>query len=91
MITQKQLKQIGDLVMHASVLDSGSIDPLRSQFPEIHFTYCMDDDVYAALPVLERERFNLYLVDSRDHCLSLTQDNEIATGIVVAEVEPEEV
>jgi hypothetical protein len=29
-------------------------------------------------------------VDSRDHCLSLTQDSEIATGIVVAEVEPED-
>jgi hypothetical protein len=90
MISQEQLERIGELVTQASVLESGSVDPLRGQFPDIHFTYCMDDDIYAALPVLERDRFNLYLVDSRDHCLSLTQDSEIATGIVVAEVEPED-
>jgi hypothetical protein len=91
MISQEQIEQIGELVVRASVLESGCVDPLRSQFPDIHFTYCMDDDVYAALPVLQRERFNIYLVDSRDHCFCLTQDSEIATGIVVAEVEPEEI
>jgi hypothetical protein len=91
MISQEQIEQIGELVTQASVLESGCVNLLRSQFPDIHFTYCMDDDVYAALPVLERKRFNLYLVDSRDHCLSLTRDSEIATGVVVAEVEPEEI
>jgi hypothetical protein len=90
MISPEQLEQIGELINQASVLESGSVEPLRGRFPDIHFTYCMDDDVYAALPVLEQERFNLYLVDSRNHCLSFTQDCEIATGIVVAEVEPEE-
>jgi hypothetical protein len=90
MISQQQLDQISELVTHKSVIESGSVEPLRGQFPDIHFTYCMDDDVYAVQPVVKRERFNLYLVDSREHCLNLTQDREIATGIVVAEVEPEE-
>jgi hypothetical protein len=90
MISQQQLDQISELVTSGSVLESGSVEPLRSEFPGIHFTYCMDDDVFAGLPVMEQEGFNLYLVDSRSHCLSLTQDKEIATGIVVAEVEPED-
>ena len=90
MISQAQLDQISELVTTGSVLESGSVERLRGEFPDIHFTYCMDDDVYAGLPVVEQERFNLYLVDSRSHCLSLTQDREIATGIVVAEVEPED-
>jgi hypothetical protein len=90
MISQEQIEQIGELVTQASVLESGSVDSLRGRFPGIHFTYCMDDDVYSAQPVLEGERFNLYLVDSRKHCLSITQNSEIATGVVVAEVESEE-
>jgi hypothetical protein len=90
MISQEQLEQISELVVNASVLESGTVASLRGEFPDIHFTYCMDDDVYAAMPVLEREGFNLYLIDSRNHCLSFTQDSEIATGVVVAEVEADE-
>ncbi len=89
MITREQLEQVSEMVVKGSVLESGSVDGLRGAFPDIHFTYCMDDDVYAAAPVLERENFNLYLIDSRNHCLGFTQDIDIATGIVVAEVEVE--
>lgn len=90
MITQAQIDQVGQLVTTSRVLESGTVDELRSRFPDIHFTYCMDDDVYAASPVLEGDSFNLYLIDSRSHCLAFTQDSEIATGIVVAEVEPDD-
>lgn len=60
---------------------------LRGKFNDVHFTFCMDDDVVTADPVLEQEAFNLYLIDSRNHCLSFTQDFELATGVVVAERE----
>jgi hypothetical protein len=86
MITQAQIAQIGELLSRRSVEESAVIE-LRQQFPDIHFTYCMDDDVIAATPLHEAERFNLYLIDSRNHCLSFTQDSSVATGIVVAEIE----
>lgn len=89
MIAQAEIERIGELLSDA-VLDGGSIDRLRSHFPHIHFTYCMDDDVCGFSPSLRREGFNLYLIDGRDHCLVLTQDREIATGILVAELEGEE-
>jgi hypothetical protein len=63
-----------------------NLSVLRQQFPEIHFTYCMDDDLPNNTPVIEHKDFNLYLIDGREHCLCLTNDYDTATGIVVAEV-----
>lgn len=88
MIAQAEIERIGELLAD-TVLDDGAIDRLRSQFPDIHFTHCMDDDVCGVSPSLRTAGFNLYLIDSRDHCLALTQDREIATGILVAELEEE--
>jgi hypothetical protein len=86
MITQEQLKQIGHLTQ-SQTLSEVVVEQLRSSFPGIHFTYCMDDDVVGATPVYRESAFNLYLIDSRNHCLCFTQDMEVASGVVLAEVE----
>ena len=88
MIRTEELNSISQwLTQNFSV---GSVEAdLRSEYPDLHFTFCMDDDVTTHQPVLEQEMFNLYLIDSRNHCLNFTQDMEVATGIVVAEVEPD--
>jgi hypothetical protein len=86
MISQAQIDNIGQLLAQGSV-DESAVIKLRQQFPDIHFTYCMDDDVIAASPLHESEAFNLYLIDSRNHCLCFTQNLDVATGIVVAEIE----
>ena len=86
MITQDQLNRIVrqiDIQVNAKI----AVAQLRINFPEIHFTYCMDDDVVAAAPVYEDAAFNLYLIDSRNHCLCFTQDMAVATGVVLAEKE----
>jgi hypothetical protein len=88
MISSEQINQVANTA-GASVLSQETVDTLRSSFPDIHFTYCMDDDVVSANPVYESDQFNLYLIDSSNHCLSFTQDLELATGIVVAELEEE--
>ncbi|MGD8591004.1 MAG: DUF6129 family protein [Chromatiales bacterium] len=88
MITQEQLQQIGRL-MGSQVLAETVLEPLREQFPELHFTFCQDDDVVAARPVYEEASYNLYLIDSRNHCLCFTQDLALATGVVVAEIDTE--
>ncbi len=90
MISSEQLEHISAQVATQSLLSDDTVLQLRQTFPDIHFTYCMDDDVAGnARPIYEDPRFNLYLVDSREHCLCLTNDSEIATGVVVAEVEEE--
>jgi hypothetical protein len=40
-------------------------------------------------PALRREKFNLYLVNGSEHCLSLTDDPLQAIGVVLAEVDDE--
>ena len=67
-------------------LSEATLAVLRERHPDIHFTYCMDDDIYTGKPVVEQDDFNIYLVDGREHCLCLTNDYDIATGVVLAEV-----
>lgn len=60
-------------------------DELKYGFPGIRFTICSEDDIYAGKPVLEKEGFSIYLVGSSEHCLTLTNDFSLATGVVIAE------
>ena len=85
MIEQAQLDQVLDLVRRQGV-GSGTVEQLRQQLPELHFTYCMDDDVGEMEPIHQDATFNLYLVDGRNHCLCFTRDLSAATGLVLAEV-----
>ena len=85
MITSEQLQAIAEKITDKPLNDE-IVRFLRAQFPDIHFTYCMDDDVSGVQPKLENPRFNLYLIDGREHCLCLTKNHEDASGILVAEV-----
>jgi hypothetical protein len=88
MITSEQINAITAKV-EAMGLSDDTVSELRQQYQPIHFTYCMDDDLPNNKPVIEHKDFNLYLIDGRDHCLCLTSDYDVATGIVVAEIIPD--
>lgn len=86
MITPEQLTAVQAKVAELGA-DETTLAVLRGDFPDIHFTWCMDDDVAdSAKPVREADGFNIYLVDGREHCLCMTGDPEVATGLVIAEV-----
>lgn len=89
MISQDQVAQIARFA-EQQVLSEKVVSALREKFSGIHFTYCMDDDVTNGSAVFESPAFNLYLVDSSEHCLRFTQDNEMASGVVIAEVEDDD-
>lgn len=84
MIEAKTVEQISEVLKTLGV-DDGSVSQLRQQWPDIHFTYCTEDDIHTGKPVQESDSFSLYLVDSSEHCLCLTNDYDTATGMVVAE------
>ncbi|MCB1791294.1 MAG: hypothetical protein KDJ24_13435 [Gammaproteobacteria bacterium] len=86
MIEEAQLEQVVGLVEREGV-GTDTVQKLRALLPDLHFTFCMDDDIANAAPVRERQAFNVYLVDGRNHCLCFTQDVACATGLVLAEVE----
>ncbi len=85
MINREILGKVLALVESKGLSDD-TISLLRSSFPGCHFTYCMDDDVVYSQAYIERDDFNVYLVDSREHCSKLTQDADIASGVVLAEI-----
>ena len=85
MIAVEQLNAVAERIASA-YLDDALVSELRTEFAPLHFTYCMDDDVCGFSPVVENPKFNLYLIDGREHCLTMTNNHEVATGIVVAEV-----
>lgn len=88
MITREQIMAVSSWV--TANPDVQPLDmKLREKFPDLHFTCCMDDDVVSARPVYEHPDFNLYLIDSSNHCLSFTRELDVATGIVVAEIDEE--
>jgi hypothetical protein len=88
MITTAQLAEVSSKIKAQGVGES-ILGQLRQDYPGIHFTYCMDDDIGSYQPVLSETEFNLYLIDGREHCLCFTSDYNIATGIVVAEIVPD--
>ncbi|WP_442497384.1 DUF6129 family protein [Methylobacter sp. sgz302048] len=88
MITVEQTREIAGKIAQLGINES-VLATLRQAYPGIHFTYCMDDDIPNNEPVLTHDDFNLYLVDGREHCLCLTNNPEVATGIVVAEIIPD--
>ncbi len=85
MISAEQLNAVAQRIAEA-YLDDALVSQLRTEFSPLHFTYCMDDDVCGFSPVIENPKFNLYLIDGREHCLTMTNNHDVATGIVVAEV-----
>jgi hypothetical protein len=89
MIDTATLDRIAETT-RARGLDETTVQALRAAWPGMHFSYCMDDEVCGVEPVRTCAGFNLYLVDGRNHCLSLTGDVGAATGLVLAEVEPDD-
>ncbi len=67
-------------------LDVPLLDALKQRFKGIPLTACFEDDVLTGKPVYRTGAFSIYLVGGGDHCLTLTNDYDIATGVVIAEV-----
>jgi hypothetical protein len=90
MIPRETISHIADAAAEFQFLDDTTLDFLRGRWPGLHFTLCGDDDVPARLsPVLERPGFNVYLVNGSEQCLTMTNDPEVAIGVVLAWMDEE--
>jgi hypothetical protein len=85
-ITAAYLDQVlAHVVANAALAHEALAQALRSQFPGRHISVCSEDDVSPRLtPAAENKVCEIYYVASGEHCLSLTNDEAAATGIVVA-------
>ncbi|ACR12987.1 DUF6129 family protein [Teredinibacter turnerae] len=85
MIAEQELFDVAEFVK-TNGLSEAVIAELRTKFPGKHFTWCMEDDIHSGKPVYEGEGFDIYVVNSMDHCSVLTNDLESASGFVLAEL-----
>lgn len=89
MISAERLQEVSNWLAQRKA-DPDLESAMRGEFPELHFTFCSDDDVMLDEPASMCDGFNLYLVDGSNHCLALTTDREAASGLVVAECEDDD-
>ncbi len=67
----------------ADTADESAVAALRPLLPGISLTKCDTSDVDAERAFLEFKHFNVYLLDTSDHCVVMTTDPSRATGLVV--------
>jgi hypothetical protein len=82
-LTDTQLQRIEEFLL-ADASQSG-VSALRSAFPGMPITRCDASDMQGEAPFKKLKLFDLYLLDTRDHCVRLTGDLASATGIVLAQ------
>jgi hypothetical protein len=82
-ISVDQLSAIDDLLASASA-DAATVSLLRDVAPGVSATRCDASDIQDEAPFRSYERCNLFLLDRRDHCVRITNDPAVATGLIVA-------
>jgi hypothetical protein len=82
MISQDDLSRIDGLLAEPPA--GNPLADFRKNFPGLSLTRCDAQDMSGEAAFREYSKFNLYLVDGRDHCWRITDDPAAATGIVVA-------
>ena len=85
MIAEQQLASI-ILYVERVGFSEQTVIALRKEYPGMHLTYAFDDDMVAMSVPNECQGFNVYYVDSSEHCSKLTSSLDTATGLVLAEV-----
>ncbi len=81
-LTTDKLGEI-EALLAAPAADPSILADFRQKFPGVSITRCDASDVDAEHPYKEFPRFTLYLVSAINHCVSITRDPSIATGIIV--------
>jgi hypothetical protein len=64
--------------------DGPLLPALRRDFPGLAFVRCDASDMAASRPFRVTPTADVYLIDGRDHCVSLTSDLGAATGVLIA-------
>jgi hypothetical protein len=61
------------------------IASLRKALPGISLTRCDASDMDTETPALTLPGFDVYFIDTSEHCARITTQPEAATGLIVAE------
>lgn len=82
MISEQDLARLDNLLAEPAA--ANPLGDFRKNFPGLSLTRCDAQDMSGEAAFREYAKYELYLVDGRDHCWRITDDPAAATGIVVA-------
>lgn len=83
-LTTENLAQI-EALLSAPDATLPALQDFKQSFPGVSFTRCDPSDVDGERPYKEFARYNLYLVSAVNHCVTMTRDPAVATGIIVVQ------
>lgn len=91
MIDRETMTRVLAVVAQAEVREVEAIAAaLRAEIDGLIVSACDDGDICGVRPLAETPGVNLYLLSSSGACLGLTRDPEMALGVVLAQVTPED-
>jgi hypothetical protein len=86
MITTELLNSITTTIGD-NIPDLALKEKLKSNFPDILIKLEDDDNISGIDPVYSGNTYNLYFIDTGNHCHTLTRNSEAATGILIGIIE----
>lgn len=81
-LTTDKLAEI-EALLGAPDADTSVLADFRQRFPGVSLTRCDPSDVDGETPYKEFAKYSLYLVSAVNHCVTMTRDPAVATGIIV--------
>ncbi|MGO8780520.1 MAG: hypothetical protein ACLQKK_16670 [Rhodomicrobium sp.] len=82
-LSPADIDEIGAL-LGAPEAAASTLAEVRARFPKLSLTRVDASDLGMETPFRQYARFDLHLVNGSNHCWSLTDNPELATGLVVA-------
>ena len=70
--------------IEAALGEADAYAALRTRFPKLSLTRADESDMGMETPFRQYALFDLYLVDGGNHCWTVTDSPERATGLILA-------
>ncbi len=83
-ISCETLTEIEDALKDFTNITNNPVPMLKECFPDISFLRMSARDVDEA-PFRTLANYNLYLLDTSEHCVKITNNPDLATAVVVAQ------
>jgi hypothetical protein len=82
-LTSEQLQGLEGLLL-AQTAGANPLPQIRAEFPGLQATRCDADDMRGESPYRRSGSYNLFLVDTSNHCWKIVDDPQLAGGVVIA-------
>jgi hypothetical protein len=79
-----ELLEAIDATLASAAADLAAVAALRKIAPGVNAIRCDRTDIQDETPFRSYANCDLFLIDGREHCVKITSDPTVATGLVVA-------